>query len=265
MSSTATRVGGVPVTLSGVTKEFDARRTTTQALGRIDLTISPGAFVSLVGPSGCGKTTLLKVIAGLTAPSSGAVRFGEDPDPGIGMVFQDHGLFPWMTLNDNVAFGLEAMGVDSVTRRTSAEGLLDQLGLGEFGSRYPHELSGGMRQRGAIARALITRPQVLLMDEPLSSLDAQSKLVLQDEIQRLWAEHRQTVVYVTHDVEEAVILGDRVLVMSGRPGRIIQDVEVSLARPRDLRDRSSEEVKTKTWTIWKGIEGQVRRNLHLPG
>lgn len=265
MSTTATQVGGVPITLSGVTKEYEGGRARTHALDRIDLTISPGAFVCLVGPSGCGKTTLLKVIAGLSAPSSGAVRFGEDPDPGIGMVFQDHGLFPWMSLRDNVAFGLEAMGVDSPTRRSSAEGLLDQLGLGEFASRYPHELSGGMRQRAAIARALITHPQVLLMDEPFSSLDAQSKLVLQDEIQRLWGERRQTVVYVTHDVEEAVILGDRVLVMSGRPGKIVQDVEISLPRPRDLRDRSSEEVKTKTWTIWKGIESQVRRNLHIPG
>lgn len=265
MTTTTTQVGGVPITLSGVTKEYEGGRAPTHALDRVDLSIAPGAFVCLVGPSGCGKTTLLKVIAGLTAPSSGTVGFGRDPDPGIGMVFQDHGLFPWMTLRDNVAFGLEAMGVDAASRQSSANALLDQLGLGEFRSRYPHELSGGMRQRAAIARALITRPQVLLMDEPFSSLDAQSKLVLQDEIQRLWAEQGQTVVYVTHDVEEAVILGDRVLVMSGRPGKIIQDVEVSLPRPRDLRDRSSEEVKTKTWTIWKGIESQVRRNLHIPG
>ena len=264
MTTAAPQVVGVPITIAGVTKTFESARGQVEALERLDLTIAPGSFVCLVGPSGCGKSTLLKIIAGLSAPTSGAITFGADRDPRSAMVFQDHGLFPWMTLLDNVAFGLEASGVDRHSRRFSAEQLLDQLGLGEFGLRYPHELSGGMRQRGAIARALLTRPQVLLMDEPFSALDAQSKLVLQDEIQRLWAEHRQTVVYVTHDVEEAVILGDRVLVMSGRPERIVQDIEVDLPRPRDLRDKNSEEVRTKTWTIWKAIEGQVRRNLHLP-
>jgi len=257
-------VVAVPIEVGGVTKTFLSTRGPVEALERIDLAIAPGEFVCLVGPSGCGKSTLLRIIAGLVTPTLGAVSFGEVPDPRTAMVFQDHGLFPWMTLRDNVAFGLEARGVDQETRRSSAEDLLDQLGLGEFALRYPHELSGGMRQRGAIARALLTRPQILLMDEPFSALDAQSKLVLQDEIQRLWGEHRQTVVYVTHDIEEAVILGDRVLVMSGRPGQVVQDLTVDLARPRDLRDRSSEEVKTKTWSIWKAIEGQVRRNLHLP-
>ncbi len=265
MTTTAPPVLAVPISVAGVTKTFASKRGPVEALERIDLAISPGEFVCLVGPSGCGKSTLLKIIAGLVAPSSGEVTFGSGPDPRTAMVFQDHGLFPWMTLLDNVAFGLEAAGVDKEDRRASAGSLLDQLGLAEFGMRFPHELSGGMRQRGAIARALLTRPQVLLMDEPFSALDAQSKLVLQDELQRLWGEHGQTVVYVTHDVEEAVILGDRVVVLSGRPGRIVKDIAVDRPRPRDLRDRSSEEVKTTTWTIWKEIEGQVRRNLHVPG
>ena len=264
MTTAERQVVGIPIDVTGVTKTFGSARDSVEALGSIDLTIGPGAFVCLVGPSGCGKSTLLKIIAGLTRPTVGSVTFGAEPSPPTAMVFQEHGLFPWMTLRDNVAFGLEAAGVGLQARRRSAEELLDQLGLGEFALRYPHELSGGMLQRGAIARALLTRPQVLLMDEPFSALDAQSKLVLQDEIQRLWGEHRQTVVYVTHDIEEAVILGDRVLVMSGRPGRIIQDIAVDLPRPRDLRDRSSAEVKTKTWSIWKAIEGQVRRNLRVP-
>jgi NitT/TauT family transport system ATP-binding protein len=264
MTSTASQIVGVPITISGAVKTFPSFRGPVEALGRVELEIEPGSFVCLVGPSGCGKSTLLKVIAGLTEPTAGSVRFGSGAPPRTAMVFQDHGLFPWMTLRDNVAFGLEATGVDTPTRRASAEQLLGQLGLAGFAMRYPHELSGGMRQRGAIARALLTHPQVLLMDEPFSALDAQSKLVLQDELQRLWGEDRQTVLYVTHDIEEAVILGDRVLVMSGRPGRIIQDISVDLPRPRDLRDRSSEEVRTKTWSIWKGIEAQVRRNLHVP-
>lgn len=262
--TTTAPVLAVPIAVTGVTKTFPSPRGPVEALGLIDLAIAPGEFVCLVGPSGCGKSTLLKVIAGLVAPTTGSVTFGDTSDHRTGMVFQDAGLFPWMTLRDNVAFGLEAGGVDQDSRRDSADSLLDQLGLGEFSLRFPHELSGGMRQRGAIARALLTRPHVLLMDEPFSALDAQSKLVLQDEIQRLWGEHGQTVVYVTHDVEEAVMLGDRVLVMSGRPGQIVEDLTVDLERPRQLRDRSSEEVKSKTWHIWKAIEGQVRRNLHLP-
>jgi NitT/TauT family transport system ATP-binding protein len=180
------------------------------------------------------------------------------------MVFQDHGLFPWMSLLDNVAFALEADGVAKVERRRRAGALLEQLGLGDFQGRFPDELSGGMRQRATIARALLTEPQVLLMDEPFNALDAQSKLVLQEELMRLWETGGQTVVYVTHDIREAVVLGDRVFVMTGRPGTIQLELDIELPRPRDVFERDHPEVEAKAWTIWNAIEGQVRRNLHIP-
>jgi NitT/TauT family transport system ATP-binding protein len=253
------------VSVVGVSKTYASRRGAVAALLDVTFRVEPGELTCLVGPSGCGKSTLLKILAGLVEPTSGAVRFGPNGvAPRRAMVFQEHGLFPWMTIADNVAFGLETMGVGKHERRERAGRLLDQLGLGEFAGRFPHELSGGMQQRAAIARALLTDPQVLLMDEPFSALDAQSKLVLQEELLRLWEDGRQTVVYVTHDIEEAVLLGNRVLVMSGRPGVIISEVRVDLPRHRDLRDRSHPELKAKAWSIWELIEGQVRRNLHIP-
>lgn len=263
--ATKARPHPIGIQIDGVAKTFTGRRGTVAALVDIQLRVEPGEFVCLVGPSGCGKSTLLRIIAGLVEPTRGTVRFDRsESQPRVAMVPQDHALFPWMTLVDNVGFGLEADGVGKAQRRQAAKDLLDQLGLGEFAMAYPHELSGGMQQRGAIARALLSDPRVLLMDEPFSALDAQSKLALQDELQRLWGELGQTVVYVTHDIEEAVMLGDRVLVMSGRPGHIDQEVTVSLLRPRDLSDRSDPEVKAKAWSIWKSIEGQVRQNLHIP-
>jgi NitT/TauT family transport system ATP-binding protein len=251
--------------IDGVSKSFGTGRGTVEALRDVTMEVGPGELVCLVGPSGCGKSTLLRILAGLITPTGGRVVFGDDESPPErAMVFQDHGLFPWLTVIDNIAFGLEAAGVSRQERRKRAGRLLDQLGLGTFGSHYPDELSGGMRQRAAIARALLTEPRLLLMDEPFSALDAQSKLVLQQELMRLWGDRGQTVVYVTHDIYEAVVLGDRVYVMSGRPGTITQEVTVQLSRPRDVRDRDHPEVKAKVWSIWNGIEGQVRQNLHIP-
>ena len=243
---------------------FNGRAGELVALQGVEFHVSAGEFVCLVGPSGCGKSTLLKLVAGLLQPTQGELWFDGSGRPRSAMVFQDHGLFPWLSIADNVAFGLEAEGTARPERRSRALGLLEQLGLGSFADSYPHELSGGMQQRAAIARAMLTRPQMLLMDEPFSALDAQSKLVLMEELLRLWKDQGQTVVYVTHDIEEAVLLGDRVLIMSGRPGHIQEAVEVPLPRPRDLKDRGREDVREMTWHIWKAIEGQVRRNLHVP-
>jgi NitT/TauT family transport system ATP-binding protein len=184
--------------------------------------------------------------------------------PRNALVFQEHGLFPWMSILDNVAFGLETQGIAQAERRRHAHQLLEQVGLESFALNFPHELSVGMRQRAAIARAFLVNPQLLLMDEPFSALDAQSKLVMQEELLRLWRDHPKTVIYVTHDIEEAVLLADRLLVMSGRPGRILEEIPIPLGRPRNLQDRDHPQVREITWHIWKAIESQVRQNLNLP-
>ena len=261
-----TQTAAAAIKVDGVSKVFDTPSGPVEALQDVSLEVRPGEMVCLVGPSSCGKSTLLRMLAGLTEQSAGEISLARPEGGEIHrtMVFQEHGLFPWMTLVDNVAFALEADGVGKIDRRRRASELLEQLGLGAFRDRYPNELSGGMRQRAAIARAMLTQPHVLLMDEPFSALDAQSKLVLQEELMRLWETGGQTVVYVTHDIREAVLLADRVLVMTGRPGTIQLELDIQMPRPRDLFDRDHPEVKAKAWTIWNAIEGQVRRNLHIP-
>jgi NitT/TauT family transport system ATP-binding protein len=213
-----------------------------------------------VGPSGCGKSTLLRLVAGLTRPTHGAVEFSNWPTtPRCAMVFQDPGLFPWLSVVDNVAFGLETQGVARDARRRQAVALLERMGLIAFAQHYPHEMSGGMRQRAAIARALIIEPDILLMDEPFRALDAQTRLVLQEELRRLVEERPRMVLFVTHDIEEAILLGDRVLVMSGRPGRILTEIDVPLGRPRSLTGYSHPEIEELRWQIWRLLEPQVRQ------
>ncbi len=255
-----------PISLSchGLAKQFETRQGPVQALTQITFDLREREFLCVVSPSACGKSTLLKLLAGLVRPSAGTISFqGRDAVPHNALVFQEHGLFPWLTVVDNVAFSLETRGVPRKVRRRRARAFLDDLGLGAFARNYPHELSVGMRQRAAIARAFLADPRLLLMDEPFSALDAQSKLVLQDELLRIWKADRKMVLYVTHDIEEAVLLGDRVLVMSGRPGRILEDITVPLNRPRDLRDREQPQVRETAWHIWKRIEGDVRQSLRV--
>jgi NitT/TauT family transport system ATP-binding protein len=250
-----------------VAKTYQTRDGPIVALEDVSFHVDAGEFVCIVGPSGCGKSTLLRLLAGLEDLTSGQLVFSPQPagsGPRNALVFQEHGLFPWLTVVDNVAFGLETRGVGRRERRRRARSFLDQVGLAGFADRYPRELSVGMRQRAAILRAFLTDPQLLLMDEPLSAVDAQSKLVMQEELLRIWREHQKMVVYVTHDIGEAVLLADRVLVMSGRPGRIREEIRVPLARPRDLRDREQPEVREIAWHIWKAIEEEVRRGLHIP-
>ena len=180
------------------------------------------------------------------------------------MVFQEHGLFPWLSVVDNVAFGLEMQRVPRAERLDRARRFMAQAGLEGFARNYPHELSVGMRQRAAIARAFLTEPQLLLMDEPFSALDAQSKLILQEELLRIWKDHQTTVFYITHDIEEAVLLADRVLVMSGRPGAIREEITVPSPRPRRPEDREHPEFRKIVWHIWKMIESEVRQGLLRP-
>jgi ABC-type nitrate/sulfonate/bicarbonate transport system ATPase subunit len=219
-------------------KTFPARRDDqpVEALKDVSLTIREGEFITVLGPSGCGKTTLLRILAGLEHFDSGAVRVsGADvtgPGPDRAMVFQSFALMPWAKVVDNVAFGLELRGTPSQERHDRAMELVELVGLTGFENRLPGELSGGMQQRVGLARALAVDPQILLMDEPFGALDEQTRRLLQEELLAIWEASRKTVIFITHSMEEAVLLGDRIVLMSPRPGRIVDIVDVPLARPR---------------------------------
>ena len=228
---------GEHIVIDGVSKEFDTDGRRMLALNDIRLTIPHGQFVCLLGPSGCGKSTLLNAIAGFAPPTSGRVLADgvpvTAPGPDRGMVFQEYALFPWMTVEQNVAFGLQIKGMDKAAIGARVGGLLKLLSLEDFARRYPKDLSGGMRQRVAIARVLALDSPVMLMDEPFGALDALTRRNLQDELLRLWAELKKTVIFVTHSIEEAIYLADRIVVMTYRPGTVKRDVIVDLPRMRD--------------------------------
>jgi len=219
-----------------VGKIYAGKQGAVEALRGINVQCAEGEFVCLLGLSGCGKSTLLQMIAGLELPTSGQIivagRELDGPSPATSIVFQDHGLFPWMNVRDNVAFNLKARGVAKAERLARADEMLALTGLSGFAGRYPHELSGGMRQRVGIARALTTRPRALLMDEPFGALDAQTRGHLQAELLQIWEQQRTTVLFVTHSIDEAVFLADRILVFTPRPGRLAAEVTVELPRPR---------------------------------
>jgi NitT/TauT family transport system ATP-binding protein len=210
------------------------------ALDDINLEVRAGEFVCIVGPSGCGKSTLLHLVAGLQAPTSGEILVDGKPIQGPGtdriLIFQDHGLFPWLTVGQNVEFGMKMKGVPKAERKERTLHYLQLVHLAKFKDSYIHQLSGGMRQRVAIARALATEPDVLLMDEPFASLDAQTRDLLHDELERIWSETGRTIIFVTHNVREAVRLGDRVVLLTFRPGRVKSEFPVDLPRPRSLED-----------------------------
>ena len=222
-----------------VGKVYQARTGPVEALRGVSVACAAGEFVCLLGLSGCGKSTLLQMIGGLESPTTGQIivdgRELDGPSPATSIVFQDHGLFPWMTVQQNVEFNMKARGVKSAERRVRAAEMLELTGLSGFATRYPHELSGGMRQRVGIARALTTRPRALLMDEPFGALDAQTRGHLQAELLEIWAKQRTTVLFVTHSIDEAVFLADRILVFTPRPGQLHANVTVDLPRPRDPR------------------------------
>ena len=221
-------------------KTYESGDGTVQALQNVSFSVEDGEFVCIVGPSGCGKTTLFRIIAGLEVPTEGTVWLNGDPveGPGTdrGMVFQEYGLFPWRTVIRNVAFGLEQRDMTKTERREIATEMIDLVGLDGFEDSYPNELSGGMKQRVGIARALAVDPEILLMDEPFGSVDAQTRDMLHGELLRIWAETGKTVLFITHDVDEAVTLADRVVVLTGAPGRVHDVVDVGLERPRSRTD-----------------------------
>jgi NitT/TauT family transport system ATP-binding protein len=210
------------------------------ALDDINLKVSPGEFVCVVGPSGCGKSTLLHLIAGLQSPTSGTMMVDDKLVDGPGtdriLIFQELGLFPWLTVGANVEFGMKMKGISKTERREKIQYYLRLVHLSQFKDSYTHQLSGGMRQRVALARALATEPDVLLMDEPFAALDAQTRDLLHDELERIWAETGRTIIFVTHNVREAVRLGDRVVLFTFRPGRVKREITIDLPRPRQLED-----------------------------
>jgi NitT/TauT family transport system ATP-binding protein len=231
---------GASIALEDVSLRVAAPEGELEIVRGASLRVGAGEFVCLLGPSGSGKSTILNLVAGLARPTSGRVLEGDVPVAGPGpdraVVFQDAALFPWLTLRRNVEFPLELRGIDARERAARSEELLRLVHLWRFQDRYPHELSGGMRQRGAIARALAGDPAVLLMDEPFAALDAQTREILEGEVERIWSATRKTVLFVTHNVREAVRLADRIVLMGTRPGRILHEEKIDLPRPRDATD-----------------------------
>lgn len=228
--------GNGEININDVSITFGHGAAAHRAVETTSITIKAGEFVCILGPSGCGKSTLLNAVAGYTKPTTGSVTVDDvpvkGPGPDRGMVFQQYSLLPWKTVYENVAFGPKMAGADRVEAGSIANTFLGLVGLKKFGDRYPAELSGGMQQRVGIARALANYPSVLLMDEPFGALDAQTRLMMQESLLDIWKKFGTTVVFVTHDVDEAVFLADRVLIMSAAPGRIIEDVKIDLPRPR---------------------------------
>jgi NitT/TauT family transport system ATP-binding protein len=262
-----TGADGLGVSCEAVSCVYPSRRGDVRALEQVSFDVRGHAFVSIVGPSGCGKSTLLRILAGLQMPNSGVVRVEPtSPNgrarPHAGLVFQEYGTFPWMTVLENLAFGLEMAGVAASERTARARGFADRLGLGAFAGHYPRELSVGMRQRVDIGRAFVSDARILLMDEPFGSLDAQTRWVLQGELLRIWQESRKLVVFITHDIEEAVRLSDRVIVLSGRPGTVRAEIPIDLPRPRDMK-RDDTAVRDFTWQIWQLLEHEVRDGLAI--
>ncbi|MFQ5612565.1 MAG: ABC transporter ATP-binding protein [Anaerolineae bacterium] len=250
------------IEVRGVSKIYKVHHGTLEALTEVDLTVEEGEFVSLIGPSGCGKSTLLRILANLYEATSGEVAIraaAANNRPVNAVVFQEYAVFPWRTAIENVAFGLEMRGVARQERLEIANKYLAKVGLARFAHHYVHQLSGGMKQRVAIARALATDPEILLMDEPFGALDAQTRIIMQEELLRIWEEERKTVVYVTHSIDEAVILGDRVVLMTAHPGRIKAVYPIDLPRPRELKIRTTPEFNQIVQTIWIDLVEEVNK------
>ncbi|MDP4178679.1 MAG: ABC transporter ATP-binding protein [Bacillota bacterium] len=248
-----TESSGGAIKVKDVRRVFkDSAGSDIVALEKVNIDIRPGEFISLVGPSGCGKSTLLRLITGLDHPNEGEIYLDDNkisaPHYERGLVFQDPTLFPWLNVHDNVAVGLKARKIFSQKKAEVTE-FINLVGLSGFENSYPHQLSGGMAQRVSLARALINHPKVLLLDEPLGALDAFTRMQMQDELLRLWEERGTTMILVTHDVDEAIYLSDRIVIMSSRPGRIQEIIEVKLSRPRERNDSEFFKLRSKILEI----------------
>lgn len=252
----------VKIRLRGLSKVFETRKGPFVAIDNLTFDIPKGCFFMIVGPSGCGKTTLLRILAGLETHSSGSLEITPPKDnrPGNAMIFQGDSLFPWMTVWDNAAYGLVMRSKPRGEVNDLVGHYLQRTGLAKFRDHYPHQLSGGMRQRVSIARAFATDPDILLMDEPFSALDEQNKLMLQEELLRIWEETHKTVMFITHSVDEAVTLGDRIMVMTAHPGRDKATIDVPFERPRKVLElRARPEYGEFVYNIWSYLREEVQR------
>jgi NitT/TauT family transport system ATP-binding protein len=254
--------GETKIEIRGVQHVYQSDFSSVAALASVNLTVGDGEFVALLGPSGCGKSSLLRIVAELLHPTAGSVQIYSSPVKGNGrpktaLVFQEYALFPWRTVLENVVFSLEMRGVPRAERLTRARDVLARVGLQTFAQAYPHQLSGGMRQRVGIARALAAEPEVLLMDEPFGALDAQTRTVLQEELLRVWESERKTVLYVTHSIDEAVYMSDRIVLLTARPGRIKAEYSVDLPRPRNMEMRGWNSYTKMSLDIWGALREEV--------
>jgi NitT/TauT family transport system ATP-binding protein len=265
MDQTSTNGAGLRAT--NIRKEYVRRRSQTPVLAIDDFSISvaPAEFVTIVGPSGCGKSTFLSIVDGLIEPTSGTIELdGQSTKAAASrraMVFQEASLFPWFTLERNIGYGLECRGVSKPEIRRIVAPLISMVGLGGFEGHYPHELSGGMQQRANLARALAVDPEILLMDEPFAALDAQTRELMQGELLRIWNVSRKMVLFVTHQIDEAVYLSDRILVMSARPGRLLASIPIEIQRPRALAVKRTPEFTAMVAEVWGLLETEARKAM----
>ena len=247
---------------SGVVKRYERNGKSLPIVEIAEFAVREGEFITVIGPSGCGKSTFLHIVGGFIPPESGSIRvYGKEvsgPGPDRGMMFQEFALFPWKSVAGNIAWGLEAQGWEKQRIEETVNKSLDMIGLADFRNHYPAELSGGMKQRAALARVLAFDPKVLLMDEPFGALDAQTREVMQEELMSLWERTKKTVVFVTHDIDEAVFLADRVVVLTARPARIREEIKIDLPRPRDIAVRKSVKCLEYRNYIWDLIRSESR-------
>jgi NitT/TauT family transport system ATP-binding protein len=248
------------ITVQNIRKVFPLKSSAFVALGGVDLSVADNEFVTIVGPSGCGKTTLMNILAGLETPTSGRALVDDKaingPGPDRGVIFQQYALFPWLTVRKNVEFGLRTAKVPRAERRRIADHFIDLVGLHEFADALPKTLSGGMKQRCAIARAYAVNPSILLMDEPFGAVDALTRVRLQEQLLKTWSQEKRTVVFITHDVDEAVFLANRVVVMAARPGRIVEVIDVDLPYPRTEELRLSPAFTALRNRVWSAVYHQ---------
>lgn len=252
----------VKIRMEGLTKKFIVKKKELVAFQDINLKIREGEFWCFVGPSGCGKTTLLRVLAELEAPTSGVLEIvhNDQSKPLNSMVFQEHAIFPWMTVWDNIAYGLKNRKLPSKTIKSVVDEFIIKTGLEKFAKVYPHQLSGGMKQRVSIARAFANDPEILLMDEPFASLDEQNRIILQQELLQIWESNRKTVVFITHSIDEAIFLSDNIMLMSGHPGKMKSLFNVGMPRPRNMSEmRVTPEFGNLFIKIWSELKDEVKR------